>query len=983
MGDVNCTRQRMIDIESTVTPVRGHLMRQHSTQSKNRAPLISSVGVHAASLDIPSYVAQPAADPLPGQASHRHKLLQLQLLHNSNNVDYVRQGFADNQIYGPDSTANVYGYSSMRSNLKSVASEFSFIRPSSSSGYNQSTLPHQITNMGPNAQVRQSKLMPTTGQLIANNHPSGVGSNDDNNNRISYLDPVVKEPFHGQQFLINPETGQRLLNDRQSLLQGELDLISPPEGRLPLKPNKKRNQSSTGNGKQGANASLTSSIAAFIKRAFSRRSKRHPKQQKLVGSCSSSLGPLDDGATNVPLIPSAFSTGSKSIDESSRGCRSGFNQQSLRMVDMIEAFNNKTLIDGSNATRIDITQDVIKPSFEASSAAFRPDAHRDRTQINQFGSPLHKSNSISTTTGWDMTEVDLIRTPLHHRNLHHAIGRSPSMRSNKVMSAHITPSELNSSQQNSRNFIILSPRTDHHQLARPSSIYGQPSMISSPIINRDDRSRFGLQRNSLRSQPSATDRCGSSSAFEFRRQQLIRGSLLDTTREVAEEVSSPVDESVSALYQLSQEQPTNFAPTPSSRSKRHSSPQTRFLITSNRSELDPESPISMGQMQYKRAIVNPILQSPTMDTIYDNHPLFPNLSTTHSLYDNHGQLAMTTSMSLNDQRSPMLDRKSSQIREANLVAGRLRDQNNPPQGPYYASSDNPTRYIKSSDEQSMSTYVTCGAKPAAIVAPSTPNHELSASSRGNQDLSNSPMRDTDTYMSRPSPVGKSVVQRSPMMGRRGLHGQVQYQQSPLVSMQTRVLTKSDGVQATIVSDNHRHTIVNLDNQSNRNLGDASAPHILGRIGPLGDQVYNRELSQPKEINQTKMSDNHQQSSTQNEMNQTDDFNSSNQLVPSRMYNDSLFSNSVSSSIGEESARSREVNGAHDDRNGSRGGSSGGNTLSSQAQRENREEHSKRSQPSSLGSLRRDSSSEPSDGTSFSGSPGHTEERQWITSKLAY
>lgn len=775
--------------------------------------------------------------------------MQLQLLHNSNNVDYIRNNGSDTndyQVYG----SNYYGYSSMRSNLKSAASEFSFIRPYSANR-NQSTLPHQH-HQQQLLHLQQNVLDNGNNQQHGNVHPmrtsfkaANVQVVGDNNNNC--LTPLTK------QFLVNPVTGERMIN-QGAFVHGDPVPI-PPMRELPLKPNKKR-QTQNSNGATGDNlnpnlpksSSLTSSIACFFRRAFSRRSKKGSKRQRsrLAESCSTSLGAFEDGVTVVPVVPSAFSTGSKSVDGHINNNKDFNNnnshqqtvqqqQQSQRMVDMIEAFtNNRGLANPANIEQAAMAQSDAMRSQQYS--AFNMDFNAPprlpaapptpstpnqlRRNVNQFGSPMHKSNSICATMGLSLVNNNSNTNRRVFAQDNGLMGpaseksKSPMlMRSTKVMSAHLTPLMLQRDpidpNAGPNHQFILSPRNSKlDQMPRPSSIYGQPSMISSPIISRDERNNFGVHRNSLHNHQfrDNTNNISSNAAsgFEMRRyNQMMKAPFLDTTREVAEELASP-----------NAEVPNDLDLARAQAMADNQSPQTGRYFIKRDYTFDVINSSPSMQQHHQAAVVNPILQSPTMDTIYDNHPMLKTAElSAYSHYDNH-QLQSPSiaqrlpSNSMSSSKTQFIIRQQAQTEyQPSSLEDQYSSRRLMSAKPQSYTPSRQSRLIDASERlPTVADMMMSNKKPSAIVAPSTPNHATQLGIRSDSNLIN------DQHLNRMHNPQSPLIQsqsRSPMMSRRAHPQQSHYQQSPLVSQQTRVLNKGDGTQATIIGnsgDANRHQI---------------------------------------------------------------------------------------------------------------------------------------------------------------------------------
>lgn len=828
-------------VESIVTPLRAGPFQSNSSQRKPSSRAIQALGNHqaAASFDAAFSQQQPQPPRTPVSVSCQQKLLQLQLLHNSNNVDYIRQSSGANgttengsspaattaaalvnrmtandyQIYGPEST--VYGYSSMRSNLKSAASEFSFIRPSSSS-HIQSSLPHQnsahvldqaaFLRNGLQQQHQQlsneSAAFARSPSLRAYGPPNNHHQLRDNNNNF------VGGKNAPQQFLIDPKTGQPLQahlllqQKQQSLL--DVELIAPIR-ELPLKPNKKRtreNEPTTCNINPKIlpkSSSLTSRIASFFRRTFSRRSKRRSgkRRSKLAESCSTSLGAFEnENFASIPIVPSAYSTGSKSVDGRQVGERTN-HQQPQRMVDMIEAFTSGNFVDQadviaachnqsrvsqagdfiedhnsdkhrqSNGQKCKSNQLMIETNQQQQAAnvtpARLPGISQGRADaINEFASPLHKSNSISATMGLSLVsdnsiagkraanfvyDNELRAVQQQQRRL---VGGSPVLhRSAKVLSANLTPlrDPMNQYQHHHHRLSVLSPRNtgrlvDHHQLPRPSSIYGQPSMIAaacdSPVASRVDErnNNFGLQRNSIHGYNITKIKALSSGVGC---EMMKTNQLCTTQEEASEELSSPLlaSEPKSAVATIISKAEFNdglYDNRSPMIDASHYVSRAEALSMMTASPSNHNNNNNRPTPQHRRAVVNPILQSPTMDTIYDNNPMMLNGVASRgnviyqSNYDNHHNnnhnqhIVQLDQGRLGQQQSPMIPRRAKPSNSMTQFYPSGDHGNLIDESPYSSermiiaqSSATPNKQNK------VGLFLSGNNKPAAIVAPSTPS----------------------------------------------------------------------------------------------------------------------------------------------------------------------------------------------------------------------------------------------------------------------
>lgn len=347
-------------------------------------------------------------------------------------------------------------------------------------------------------------------------------------------------------------------------------------------------------------------------------------------------------------------------------------------------------------------------------------------------------------------------------------------------------------------------------MPRPSSIYGQPSMIgsasNSPVIGsgrgvgETDRNNvlFGMQRNSMHgyniksklqapTSSSASSNIGGSAGCEPLRAQMMKAHHLDTTQEEpVEELQSPQSELISGLELGGAPFDNRSQMIPGDHSHHYiSRAEALSMITGSPAIQNRPTP------QHRRAVVNPILQSPTMDTIYDNHPRMlmnggngePLAS--QSLYDNYNcnQDQSRQRARLVDQQpreSPMLARRAKPSHPANNqfypgAAGESGAHCSLSENPYSSErvtlgqSRTPSRTPSRHQPTGLSLYGS--NKPAAIVAPSTLSDQLEASQR---DRSSRFDRSTSHHQ-----MG-SIENGSPMLSRRYDGASHNHQQSPLV-----------------------------------------------------------------------------------------------------------------------------------------------------------------------------------------------------------
>lgn len=296
----------------------------------------------------------------------------------------------------------------------------------------------------------------------------------------------------------------------------------------------------------------------------------------------------------------------------------------------------------------------------------------------------------------------------------------------------------------------------------------------------------------------------------------------------------------------------------------------------------PSSPSSIelrSQQHHRQAIVNPILQSPTMNTIYDNHPMLSGgESSSYSHYDNHtnhlimtNQVQQSPSMCLPKNSNSMTqfmtgggsssintdhqDHYSRKIGVAAQIAQspstqmytpthlqhqhqqRFTDLDRSPALPGF-HKDSGTKLTQMISSSSSSSGI---KKPSAIVAPSSP------STSGHGQV----MGDHTAVDYSGGRIHSSSNARSPMQSRRPVANprapQSHYQQSPLVSQQTRILNRADGVQATVIGDSRMATplvgqpVINIAGAPGINLEPSLAASLLKgtNIDAYESSTFNR------------------------------------------------------------------------------------------------------------------------------------------------
>jgi len=824
----NWDNQRRINIESTVTPLRGPLnmiKRQQSLQAQRR-PMLQS-WQQSNSVDVPSNDALTSSQLPQSGASYHQKLMQLQMLHRNDGRDRNGQNSNEFQIYSPDSVATTtYGYYSMRSNLKSAASKFSFIRPDlfnnqprefdQDNTEQKSTLPPQLnaiyrSDSGSVRSKRATNFLQNRMSFVMESPERKVlsTSNDHNNNSIN-VDHIRSEVAGNRNF---PEVQEPNLGGDQITLA---QLVAPTR-ELPLKPNKKRSNNSARNCliPEKEPSSIPGGIVGFFRRAFSRQSSKLKKRKLRLGESSSSSLTFDENSFPTPFVQSAFSTGEKNVAQEQTTA-------SQKMIQMIEEFANRTIIDQnyrqqnalglSAGANFQINQlpgqsqhlAQLHTSQSQLPLLLSPSNDSGRSRGINFGgqqlnnrhlsSVLNKSSSVSG----NIASVNFGSEPMspisvvEQRNIISQGRNTPIvsqiesnspvvMRSPRVMSANLTPlfSRLNLQSSNESEFHDgMSPRALVREAnQRPSSIYGQPSLISS--INSspqmDSLANLGAHRNSLRN--------GRISDYDWqknRRSHLMRGPFLDTTREVSEEVSTPMNDNVDFL--------------------------DGFQRTSAYSG-QPSQPYNQSNN------FNPILHSPTMHTIYDNHPrlqsvarnnhLHPAQFNEQSYYGNNPgiqqmKLSSSNSFANGQQRGLLL--QSDNLQNDALLA-------RPP------SNRSAADYIHH-QKPSYNPLVVYN-KPAAIVAPRTPQRSMlvnctptRASFRSvgpNQDPYGLE-RSSNGYMGNQQRIQRGLnASASPMASRRLfqhepplLNSNMPMQSSPLVNDYTRFIKRNDGFKGTII-----------------------------------------------------------------------------------------------------------------------------------------------------------------------------------------
>jgi hypothetical protein len=753
------------------------------------------------------------------------------------------------------------------SNLKSAASEFFFIRPNSSEFH-----------------PSKPKLLPSQAHLVE--HHDNISQLHRQNNRASLL-LAHNHSLDHDSYRGGPTTsGQQSIHD-QSIIRGNTatrlsshqsfngfyDLAGSNQD-FPIKPYKKRQQL-TGHKSQPQKkptSTFGSSIVHFFRRVFSKRSKR---KAKLAESCSTSLGDaVDDKFESIQRARSAFSTtdGARLDRTIIAEQQQSATKQSQRMIDLIEAFANKTAVNQEaydklpdlNVNQTPQRLSTIQQILITQNDAGRPKNIAQRHLHQSIGSPLHKSNSISTSTGLSGLNEMMRMNELHMmmngqnspvlfgpRNGPTSLPMITSDRSTKVMSANLTPlyNRKEFHDHEVRNFASPRRSTNLEHLPRPSSIYGQPSMIASPISSnvRDFRAGyFGSYRNSIHSYHQRYDWNAMNHGNDLRRlHPTIKAPILDTTCEVAEEVSSPTTESKTFIDYGSNinRQPVSIDYQDKSKVINESMPKTKPI------------------QQQRRAIVNPILQSPTVSLIYDNHPM-PMSSGgggAYSHYDNHRPIEYQQSMSSMDlsmhsyPKNPGMDVEDSIRRDNNnnfnaiispLISNRnskvrqsyhLSNHTNALVTPSHRNSRLPQLQMnhKSSYSPDMEKNLFNHVKPAAMISPSN------SSILHAQDLSYTPLHSATgsslinhSYnpYSQSSAVPNAIVKPSPIKIQQQTYSH--YQQSPLVNRQTRVINRGDGVQATITchepnfSNGHPEAVINIAGAPDLNVEPSLGQSLL-------------------------------------------------------------------------------------------------------------------------------------------------------------
>lgn len=731
-------------------------------------------------------------DPLQSgmQEDYREKLMELQMMHADAN--YGKLG-ADSDVYGGNdfqlyqTSNNIsahnngtnYGYGSMRSNLKSAKNEFAFYRPESTKGYLQDyrRMPHHQSTL-PRKPFRDDLLPSSTNFQSPNSSPSFLQSamkqraslilDINNGNRSSlprtYVDQDTSSPLQSASVVVN-KSHQQFINNTNN--DESISERSTSNRELPIKPNRKPNNQRAKD-QIKSSSTLKSSIIQFFRYAFwsSKRKSKHKRNKSVrsAGSCASSLCAYDDGVGFVPIIPSAFSTGGKSIAARKQEVDAMEVSQQLRVVDMIEAFASDQVEQQHhqhqqpkfknqkhkklNSTVV-TTNDRMKHVEMKSHKSTVLQNNNIRQHFNQFGSPLHKSNSISTTmsTTNSLKDTDNLQRISMLARCHESKGLIASPMLSRRLDVNLiteSPNRYNKSASNNR-------------LPRPSSMYGQPSMMFSHSPSRNDCTEFASQSN----------------------RNSIHGILLDHT---SGNDMVPIDQ-VQGLLDT-HDQKTGLE------RNNNCELNEQYDLTNDFSDLDNMIALQQKQQFFdnlhsryskqqntRKAVVNPIQQSPILDSIYDNHvPSFrhnyDNMNdqyrntNSQSYYDNGTLVDQQTSnaIHMSMQSGTAFDTTPSKVFQSGYVSNHHSDKVNG------NSNDNLSKNCEMN--QSRIYY---NKKPSAVIAPSTPNHI-----RHDSNLSMIPNS-----------------ARSPLANRRAM--QTNYQQSPLCR-QTRVLNKANGLQTTIIGE---------------------------------------------------------------------------------------------------------------------------------------------------------------------------------------
>lgn len=757
------------------------------------------------------------------------------LLHHQNTLSrFIDTNAAiytlSNQNMLVSSNSNPYGdYSSARSALKSATSEFSFIRPNSPM---LSTLPHSSRSMQFKQQLQQQQqqqqqdheqeqqqyheTIPEQHILTADGqHKTTILTNENLGVRSSGMDQ--------QQALVSlpPMT---MLDVNLATNESNIgDFLAPPSRELPMKPNQKRASKKS----MQKSSSLSSSIANFFGRAFTRSRSSSRKQSRnktgttLHNKDNIVVGIFDE--TNLSYAPIIAQQNNISNPDSDKSiCQISNHQQSppfqqqqkqqylqqqpQKMVDMIKAFTDQTMPNGQDdlCEQEQLHQEVHQqiqthqnpPTLMANLEKHR--SHYSRPQaIAEFAasvhnqnspivnpaisnnnsnrilmSPMHKSNSVIAGSGGNLTQIDLINGLLDHRSSYNPININGGDQHPQINAANGNFPPRSSYDRSPVSFIRRHPTVCSP--SRPSSIYGQPSLVSQPgsLI---DRPFFGNHRNSLHHVRDGTGNL------------VMMMPSLDTTREVAENIASPTSPIKSPLKQANSNNNIKIS------NHGHYDHGSNHHLDHNRrsSQIDPTN----------CAVVSPFHQSPTLNNIYDNHPGLMR-PPDNFLYDNQASLYISSKVS--DSMPSHLFMAANSNNSNNNINNNNSSNNNFNSNQMHIDGDpyrRTSHYLPGSvnlpgtrqssasiheanlHRNSQSNITANMIKPSAIVTPNSPKSHYQHLNDYQIPSNNAPIRSSlEHQIYKPSTsrsMSPGVI--SPLVGRRNSN----YQQSPLVTRSTR------------------------------------------------------------------------------------------------------------------------------------------------------------------------------------------------------
>ncbi|KAG9509478.1 hypothetical protein GZH46_01999 [Fragariocoptes setiger] len=405
--------------------------------------------------------------------------------------------------------------------------EFCFIRP-------DSTLPNLSSRSMQFPAQNSSSLLP--------GNVSDMNSHRTNLSPSYYLNPIQTDQQH------QSTSGVLSASDTEA-----------PGRELPLKPNRKR---------RPKKKSQQGSVMSFLRRAFHRRPSSPQNAAEIL---TESGFAFDESKLFYPTIVTNTLQGSISTNRSPAG---------PRMVDIVAAFANQTLIDDAQedagygtekACSIQLSKNDSQSTIRDSKAAFISNHAADGFQ----GSAMRTDPSTNSS----------VTIPQF----------SPQPQPRSALFGQLTPSAR-------RRQTFMS--NGRHLEPRPSSIYGLPSMVSPVSSGLSERN--GLNNIHHRN----------STQYSRDGSLVMMLPSLDTTREVAEEIASPTSEQANYVQDGNDAMQTLYDNMPPNESAR-----SRYI----------SNQLIMDNDDVEKNVVIPFHRPPA-HAVYDN---FSNEKSLHSFYDNH------------------------------------------------------------------------------------------------------------------------------------------------------------------------------------------------------------------------------------------------------------------------------------------------------------------------------------------------------------